>query len=132
MVIGGIAVNYYGYKRNTGDLDIWIEDTLENRKCLIDVFDTLGYGRFEQLQTIEFVPGFCEIVMDSGIYIDILTYIHGFSAEEFSACYTNSAIEHFNQIPVRFIGLDQLKESKRQSKRQKDINDFDELNNPTF
>ena len=32
VTIGGLAVNIYGYTRNTGDIDILIEDTLENRK----------------------------------------------------------------------------------------------------
>lgn len=34
LTIGGLAVNIYGYIRNTGDIDILIEDTLENRKNL--------------------------------------------------------------------------------------------------
>jgi len=25
LIIGGYAVNYYGYNRTTGDLDIWIK-----------------------------------------------------------------------------------------------------------
>jgi hypothetical protein len=32
ITIGGFAVNIYGYNRNTGDLDILIEDSIENRK----------------------------------------------------------------------------------------------------
>ena len=29
LVIGGYAVNYYGYNRNTDDMDIWIAPTNE-------------------------------------------------------------------------------------------------------
>ncbi len=32
LTIGGLAVNIYGYGRNTGDIDIYIEDTIENRR----------------------------------------------------------------------------------------------------
>ena len=32
IMIGGFAINLHGYSRATKDIDIWIEDTLENRK----------------------------------------------------------------------------------------------------
>lgn len=34
IMIGGFAINLHGYSRTTKDIDIWIEDTLENRKKL--------------------------------------------------------------------------------------------------
>ena len=34
LIIGGFAVNIYGYGRNTGDVDIYIEDTFDNRNNL--------------------------------------------------------------------------------------------------
>lgn len=34
LTIGGFAVNIYGYGRNTGDVDIFIEDTIANRENL--------------------------------------------------------------------------------------------------
>src|SRR5436305_13619101 len=30
LLIGGYAVNYYGYARSTGDMDLWIARTSEN------------------------------------------------------------------------------------------------------
>jgi len=30
-MIGGFAINLHRYNRSTKDIDIWIEDTLENR-----------------------------------------------------------------------------------------------------
>ena len=32
MIVGGFAVNRYGYNRTTGDLDVYLKDTKENRK----------------------------------------------------------------------------------------------------
>ena len=34
LTIGGFAVSIYGYGRNTGDIDIFIEDSIENRENL--------------------------------------------------------------------------------------------------
>jgi len=33
LLIGGYAVNYYGYIRNTDDLDIWLAPTNENKEA---------------------------------------------------------------------------------------------------
>ena len=37
-MIGGFATNLHGYQRFTGDMDVWIEDTSENRKNLRKAF----------------------------------------------------------------------------------------------
>jgi hypothetical protein len=31
IMIGGVATNLHGYQRTTDDIDVWIDDTLENR-----------------------------------------------------------------------------------------------------
>ncbi|MCZ4222696.1 hypothetical protein [Pedobacter rhodius] len=31
LIVGGFAVNRYGYNRTTGDLDIYLKDTKDNR-----------------------------------------------------------------------------------------------------
>jgi hypothetical protein len=38
IMIGGFATNLHGYQRFTGDMDIWIEDTPENRKISVKHF----------------------------------------------------------------------------------------------
>ena len=30
ILIGGVAVNFYGFNRPTGDLDVWLEPTEKN------------------------------------------------------------------------------------------------------
>ena len=37
LVIGGYAINYYGFPRATGDLDIWIAIRAENARRLTKV-----------------------------------------------------------------------------------------------
>ena len=44
LTIGGFAVNIYGYGRNTGDIDIFIEDSVENRKNLRLALKQSGLG----------------------------------------------------------------------------------------
>ncbi|QNN44576.1 hypothetical protein [Pedobacter roseus] len=45
LIVGGFAVNRYGYNRTTGDLDIYLKDTNENRQNLIYALVKMGYGR---------------------------------------------------------------------------------------
>lgn len=44
ILVGGLAVRLHGYNRTTDDIDIWINDTLINRKNLRKAFNNLGYG----------------------------------------------------------------------------------------
>ena len=35
ILVGGFAVNYHGFSRATGDVDLWLEDSEVNRKKLV-------------------------------------------------------------------------------------------------
>ena len=41
LIVGGFAVNRYGYNRTTGDLDIYLKDSIENRRNLIEAIDEM-------------------------------------------------------------------------------------------
>jgi hypothetical protein len=56
LTIGGFAVNIYGYGRNTGDIDIFIEDSIENRENLREALKQSGIGDFENIKTMQFIP----------------------------------------------------------------------------
>ncbi|MBO9632845.1 MAG: hypothetical protein J7578_06975 [Chitinophagaceae bacterium] len=34
IMVGGFATRFHGFDRNTDDLDLWLMDSLENRKNL--------------------------------------------------------------------------------------------------
>jgi hypothetical protein len=42
LLIGGYAVNYYGYARYTGDIDFWLRPTNENKLKFIKVLNQLS------------------------------------------------------------------------------------------
>lgn len=44
LIIGGYAVNYYGYIRNTDDLDIWLAPTNENKESFKKTLRCMGYA----------------------------------------------------------------------------------------
>jgi hypothetical protein len=87
----------------------------------------MGYGNFSQLADAPFLPGFCEIMMDSGIYIDLLDRVYGFIPADFDMCYQKAMIQEYQGVQMRIIGLEQLRHSKAASNRPKDKLDFDNL-----
>jgi len=42
ILIGGYAVNYHGYGRTTGDMDVWLRPDNGNRDKLVPVLESLG------------------------------------------------------------------------------------------
>jgi hypothetical protein len=43
ILIGGMAVNVYGYNRPTGDMDIWMNPNNKNGAKIINAIDEYGF-----------------------------------------------------------------------------------------
>ena len=56
MIIGGLAINRYGFNRTTGDVDFYLQEVTDNREKLVDALEKAGYGRFEPLLTTPSLP----------------------------------------------------------------------------
>jgi predicted nucleotidyltransferase len=46
LIIGGYAVNFYGYPRYTKDIDFWVWMTKENALVAIEVIKKFGFSNF--------------------------------------------------------------------------------------
>ena len=127
MIIGGYAVIHYGYDRNTGDMDIWLQTGNENRDKLINALRDFGITdeHLETLKKMDFtnpVPVFYfgEIPRK----IEFITLISNVRFED--------AIQHVNYLPVEnekipVIHYNDLILSKLTSTRLKDKADIEEL-----
>ena len=127
IMVGGFATNLNGFSRITNDVDLWIKDTLGNRKNLRLALKDLDIGDFENIETVEFIPGWSSIYLNSGFELDIMTYIKGFEKESFDECYELSPIAVIQNIPIKFLHINKLIESKKLTNRPKDKIDIDEL-----
>jgi hypothetical protein len=124
LVTGGYAVGVYGHPRYTGDLDFWVESSEENGKRLVQVFEDFGLKSFgltvdnfvkpEQIIQIGYPP----------FRIDVLTSIDGVKFEE---AYPNRKVIEVDNMPVTFIGLEDLKKNKKATGRGKDLDDLQNL-----
>jgi hypothetical protein len=127
IMVGGFATRFHGFNRSTDDLDMWVEDTLENRRNLRKTFIQLGYGDFAPLETVQFVPGFSNFSIGGGIELDILTDMKGLEQFSFNDCLNMASIANLEGIPVPFLHINHLIENKKIINRPKDQVDVIEL-----
>jgi hypothetical protein len=78
MLIGGLAVNFHGYIRNTQDMDIWLAPTNENRDLFYNVLLEIGYEEEEisEYRDEDFTTFFKCSIGEMPYTIDCLTFVH--------------------------------------------------------
>ncbi len=127
LTIGGFAVNIYGYGRNTGDIDILIEDSIENRENLREALKQSGIGDFENMSTIQFIPGWTDISLNFNLRLDIMTSVKGLENHDFQELLDKAYVTEISGISVYFLDYDNLIKAKKATNRPKDILDIEEL-----
>ncbi|MRX39784.1 hypothetical protein GJU43_10905 [Flavobacterium sp. LC2016-23] len=127
ITIGGFAVNIYGYNRNTGDIDIYLEDTFENRVNLRKALKSINLGDFETIETMQFIPGWTDFSLNYGLRLDVMTTVKGLEDKSFSSLLEDATIVMIGETPVYFIDYDNLIIAKKAANRPKDILDIEEL-----
>ena len=127
IMLGGFATNFYGYSRATDDMDLWLEDTLENRKKLRQAIKNHGSGDYEPLERVQFIPGWTEVRLLSGFKLDLMTTVKGLESLTFAEYYNLAVVAEIEGVPVRFLNYNHLIESKKAANRLKDQLDVQEL-----
>ncbi|ARS37670.1 hypothetical protein CA264_01090 [Pontibacter actiniarum] len=124
IIAGGFAVALYGYPRYTGDIDIWINPTVENAAKVLQVLHKFGYT--EQEVNLEDLTT-ANIVVQLGYppnRIDLSTGLDGLS---FNSCWENKVSMPFGNTIANFISLPDLKKNKQATARQQDLLDLQHL-----
>ena len=124
LLIGGYAVNYYGYPRATGDIDVWIALDVDNATRMVAVLREFGFGTPEVSAELFLQEGRIVRMGNTPLRIEILTEISGVS---FDACYRHRVETTIDGIDVTVIAIGDLKQNKRASGRHKDLEDLKRL-----
>ena len=124
-MVGGFAVNLYGYTRATNDIDLLLKDDLLNRQNLAKTFSELGYGdiSFDQLQ---FVPGWTNFYIGTGVQLDIMTSLKGVDLS-FDECFALAPVAEIEGVMVPFLHINHLIQNKKVVNRPKGQIDVIEL-----
>jgi predicted nucleotidyltransferase len=124
LLVGGFAVNHYGYHRSTEDIDFWVAVSDANfDRLLAAVRDFFG-GDLEGLDK-KFLQN-NEALYFGRVPNKIEVFKHC-SGLEFSKAYPRRVETTIDGVPVKLICLDDLKANKRASGRNKDRADLDYL-----
>ena len=123
LVIGGVAAIIHGHPRNTFDLDILIEPTVENARRLLDALLAIGFGT-AALTTPENLVATEITVFRDRLSIDVQTSTPGL---DFSGAWSRREVMEAHGVKFIVVSLDDLLASKRAAGRPKDLLDVEAL-----
>jgi hypothetical protein len=132
MIVGGYAVNFHGYSRNTVDIDLIIKFTLSNLKKIEKLFQQMGMVsrlpidaisvykfREEYIKNRNLIAWNFYNENDSTDQVDILINhdVSDFKSERFKV----------GKLEFKVISKEDLIKMKQESGRDKDLLDIKEL-----
>jgi len=120
IMIGGIATNLHGYHRTTNDIDIWLKDSVSNRKKLREAFKNYGLGDFSVIETMQFVAGWTTFRLDNTLEVDIMTSLKGLEEYTFDEAYQLVSVADILDVKVPFLHINHLIQAKKAANRPKD------------
>jgi hypothetical protein len=122
LLIGGYAVNAFGYVRNTVDMDVWIASDADNQQRVLQAIRDFAFpaAPADLLHAADAMVRMGQ----PPLRIEVLKRISGL---EFEECWLRRVIIEDDDLRIPMISLDDLKRNKRASGRKKDLLDLDEL-----
>jgi hypothetical protein len=124
LLVGGYAVCYHGYYRNTGDIDFWIAVNPENATKMAQLVKEFGFETPDLSERLFLQPGRMVRMGVEPVRIEILTEISGCNFED---CFAQRLEGKLDGEPVNIISLRDLIKNKRASGRLRDLDDADKL-----
>ena len=126
LIIGGYAVVFHGYQRTTGDIDLWLRPTNQNKIKLILALNELDFEKndLDKLQMTNFED---HIVFSYGkepFKVDFITRVNQVSFEEADQ---NKIVGEIDELKLPVINLRELVLTKINTGRKKDEADIEEL-----
>ena len=127
LVVGGYAVNSYGFMRSTGDMDLWIKNDEFNLDKISKALSALDYPA-DAIQT-----GLIELKKNRNISlkhgdffkIELISFLLG--TLTFKEAYERKAMKILLGLNVGVVDFDDLCFLKIKSGRNKDLLDVKEL-----
>src|ERR1035438_9288563 len=79
LLIGGYAVNLYGYTRVTGDIDIWLEPSDTNRDSFVSMLKEMKFTpeSINYISGLDFKVAHAFHIGQSPFQVDFLTKVSG-------------------------------------------------------
>jgi len=124
VVVGGYAVNFYGYVRTTQDIDLLVFPSPENARQVMRALTDFGFGAAGIPESCFAQPGTAVHLGREPNRVDLLTRLSGVECEE---VFADACRVRLGTLEVNMISLDHLIRAKQSSDRVRDRADADEL-----
>jgi hypothetical protein len=124
VIVGAYALAHHGVPRFTGDIDIYVHPTPENAQKILAALDDFGFGSLDLTAEDFQKPGSVVQLGVPPVRIDIITSIPGVVWQEADKG-KNEGL--YGDVPVYFLGREQLVANKRATGRKKDLADLESL-----
>ena len=124
LIVGGYAVAYHGFPRTTGDIDLFIEASLENAARLQEVLVQFGFGSLG-LTLGDFLERGTIIQLGYPPHrIDLVTSISGVT---FADAWARRVSASIDDLPMSLIDRESLLANRAAAGRPKGLLDIDSL-----
>lgn len=120
IMVGGVATNLNGYQRTTDDIEVWIEDTVENRRKFRFAFKEYSSIDYFMLDDMQIIPGWTHFNLNNGMRLDLMLAVKGLEKFSFDECFDLASKADIEGVTVPFLQLNQLIDSKKAANRHKD------------
>jgi hypothetical protein len=125
MIIGGLAVNYHGFQRATGDIDIWYNRNGHNYNLLMIAIRDFGFETTEiESQKYFEVKGLINLPLDR-FSIELLSIIDG--GFTFKDAYEKAESLKIIDTQAKVMSYEYLIQNKIMARRPKDLEDIRQL-----
>ena len=128
IMVGGSAVNYYGYKRHSADIDFWIDNSEENLDKLLKALKQAGYELDSFPEEVAAGNQNISLKFSADVEIELITRFN--PGKTFQEALDES-VEFISgsekYLRWNIISFDDLITSKLRSGRPKDLLDVQEL-----
>ena len=129
LMVGGGAVNFYGYQRHSADVDFWIDTTPSNLLALRNALNELGYEFDDFPEDVKNGQQNISIKISPVIDIELITSFNpGRSFDEcYGQRYSSTNTVNGETFSYDVIAFNDLINSKIKAGRPKDLYDVIEL-----
>ena len=126
IIIGGYSVIFHGYRRITGDVELWIEPSNENKRKLLMALGNTGISKemISEINKLNFQEHLVFSFWEKPEKVDLLTHINLVDFEEAKEKIIFAEIDN---LKIPFLHLNHLILSKMNTGRNKDVADIEEL-----
>ncbi len=126
IIVGGYAVNFHGFRRTTGDIDLWLKPDNDNKVKIIAAFRGLKIKEtvLQQLSEMDFTKHLVFRDGEPPFKIDFMTYVSGVKFDE---AYKERIITELDGLSLPFIHINHLVLSKINTGRPQDTIDIEQL-----